>query len=325
MASYRRDMLDEKSRELYGILGAAMAQHEEKVDLGGKYSRDEVYAAFRALKRYDERLFWVDDRFAVTEGDSSAVISYRYDKDTAASMQSEIDAEAASILAGTEDMSEGEKVQHIHDELVLRINYGDGEGENDNDIYGALGLHKCTCQGYAKAFVYLCRQAGIDAMVVEGVARDVGDMAIGDHMWDIVSIDGKYYHIDPTWDDPEDGDRIRYDIYGLDDEEIRRSRTVEEGMPVVDGQAYDWYERNLMCAANADEARDVILRQAEAGEPVLRVRADSKEAADQIEQEILSGFGEGSLAEILSSLGMSYENVSYSFNDTDYIFEIYMM
>ena len=53
-------------------------------------------------------------------------------------------------------------------------------------IEGALLRKSCVCAGYAKTFVYLCRQAGIQAL---GVAGD-------NHAWNMVNLYGKWYEID---------------------------------------------------------------------------------------------------------------------------------
>lgn len=49
-----------------------------------------------------------------------------------------------------------------------------------------------VCEGYSKAFQYLCDLGGIDCYTVTGYMGD------GDHMWNIVKIDGKCYHVDIT-------------------------------------------------------------------------------------------------------------------------------
>ena len=63
------------------------------------------------------------------------------------------------------------------------------------DIYGALIDGKIVCEGYAKAFVYLCHQVGINATTVSGHCDGIG------HMWNAVEIEKEWYMIDVTWDD----------------------------------------------------------------------------------------------------------------------------
>ena len=52
-----------------------------------------------------------------------------------------------------------------------------------------------VCEGYSKAFQYLCELSGIECHSVLGT----GDLEA--HMWNIVKLDGAYYHVDITWTD----------------------------------------------------------------------------------------------------------------------------
>ena len=59
------------------------------------------------------------------------------------------------------------------------------------DVFDNVDSTKVVCEGYAKAFQYLCDLSGIDCYSVTG----------SDHMWNIVVLDGKSYHVDCTWAD----------------------------------------------------------------------------------------------------------------------------
>lgn len=53
-----------------------------------------------------------------------------------------------------------------------------------------------VCEGYAKAFQYLCDLSGIPCYIVNGVMQ--GGTGAGGHMWNIVPLDGKNYLVDVT-------------------------------------------------------------------------------------------------------------------------------
>ena len=91
------------------------------------------------------------------------------------------EADALAILAdGIIDpsMSEYEKVRAIHDYLVVHVDY-DYEnlaaGTLPDTAFtkeGALLLHSAVCEGYARAFSYLCSRAGLEELLVYGTADD---------------------------------------------------------------------------------------------------------------------------------------------------------
>ena len=66
-----------------------------------------------------------------------------------------------------------------------------------------------ACQGYAEAYNVLMNKAGIYCCVVHGKAypKKKSKKSIS-HAWNIVYIDGAWYHVDVTWMDQ--GKKIRY-------------------------------------------------------------------------------------------------------------------
>ena len=93
------------------------------------------------------------------------------------------------------------------------------EGYIENaDAYRLLTEGTEVCQGISFAYSYLLLEAGVDATIVKGDGED----GIG-HQWSLVTIDGKYYHIDPTFYVSGEGlniflmnDEERYAVGGYD-------------------------------------------------------------------------------------------------------------
>lgn len=90
--------------------------------------------------------------------------------------------------------SEGEMVLYLHDYLAERYAYDTrGEGVN-RDAFSFFRDGVGVCQAYALAFMALSRGAGLEA---DFVASDMMD-----HAWNHVRVDGVWYHVDVTRDDP---------------------------------------------------------------------------------------------------------------------------
>lgn len=87
-----------------------------------------------------------------------------------------------------------EKIMYVHDYLVDTIDYDNDGANNQNNIYGALFLHSTMCVGYSSAFTYILGKLGIKSYIV--TSDSLG------HAWNLVYLDGKYYNVDCTWDDP---------------------------------------------------------------------------------------------------------------------------
>lgn len=98
-------------------------------------------------------------------------------------------------------MSQTEQALLLHDFLVEHVAYdwdvattGTAKDQMVYNAYGALVKGDAVCQGYAEAYKLLLNRCGIDSVLVSSKAMN--------HAWNLVKIDGSWYHVDTTWDDP---------------------------------------------------------------------------------------------------------------------------
>ncbi|MBR2108875.1 MAG: Ig-like domain-containing protein [Ruminococcus sp.] len=99
------------------------------------------------------------------------------------------------------------KARYLHDLLAHYTEY-DTKYETINDAdyeefrremriytaYGAIVEHNAVCEGYALAYNYLLSKLGIRGHYIQSIKQR--------HAWNMVEIDGKFYHVDITHDDP---------------------------------------------------------------------------------------------------------------------------
>lgn len=95
-----------------------------------------------------------------------------------------------------------ENIKLAHDYLIESIEYDQTTSqENIYDLYGALINKKSVCEGYAKAFKYLMDSLNIPCTIVVGMATN-SEGNTENHAWNYVQLNGNWYAIDCTWDDP---------------------------------------------------------------------------------------------------------------------------
>lgn len=104
---------------------------------------------------------------------------------------------AETILAGMPTGSDYEKELYLHDALIKKVTYTYSKLEEQNG-YTTLVEGKGVCAGYAFALQYLLMRAGIQSYYVVGYAGE-------NHAWNLAKIDGEWYYVDATWDDPLTG------------------------------------------------------------------------------------------------------------------------
>lgn len=80
--------------------------------------------------------------------------------------------------------------------------------------YGVLVKNTGVCQEYATAFKLLLNRLGMECIVVSSEGMN--------HAWNIVKIDGDYYHVDVTWDDPipDRKNQTSYKYFNLSDKKM---------------------------------------------------------------------------------------------------------
>lgn len=94
------------------------------------------------------------------------------------------------------------KIKKVHDMLATSLEYDTTlKGNNIHNIYGAFVEGKVVCEGYAKAFKYILDSLSIECILISGDATNSAGQTES-HMWNYVKLDGDWYGVDLTWDDP---------------------------------------------------------------------------------------------------------------------------
>ena len=95
-----------------------------------------------------------------------------------------------------------EDIKMVHDYLIDSINYDSSlSKQNIYNVYGALVNKECVCEGYARAFKYLLDELDIPCVMVIGTGTN-SQGETENHAWNYVQLNGSWYAVDTTWDDP---------------------------------------------------------------------------------------------------------------------------
>ena len=108
-----------------------------------------------------------------------------------------------------------EKLTAYKDYICNQVAYNEAAAKPYGDpwqviyVFDGNSTTNVVCEGYAKAFQYLCDLSDFENNTVESFL--VSGYAGGPHMWNIVSIDGRNYMVDVTNSDPhEDPNWLRF-------------------------------------------------------------------------------------------------------------------
>jgi hypothetical protein len=142
----------------------------------------------------------------------------------------------ALYLAGSlfaQGMPDYQKELLIHDWLVnnCRYNTQDTSAPVSHVAYSGLVSGNPVCQGYAEAALILFQAAGIPIHYVPGDGTN-SDGKTESHAWNCVQIQGQWYMLDITWDDPTSKggtDTLRYDYFNLTSGALSQDHTWVHG------------------------------------------------------------------------------------------------
>ena len=105
----------------------------------------------------------------------------------------EVKKKFLATMPNLDEMSDYEKVLGIL-KFMYYIKYDYDayhSGKTVDDAYTALTEGRATCVGYANAFMFLSKVAGLETKIVSGEVRNEG------HAWNVVKICGKWYELEP--------------------------------------------------------------------------------------------------------------------------------
>ncbi len=182
--------------------------------------------------------FWLGKTYHYSYSNSGKVLSvtptYTMSKGEIATAQGKFDAAVREFTKGIHSgMTQFEIEKTLHDRLILACTYT--STSHAHDAYGALVEGKAVCEGIANGVTVLCRAVGIEALLVTGTSQNPASGQPENHAWNIVKIDGDYYHLDVTWDnagEPAPGG-IHYAWFNIPTAMVSQDHTLQQ-----EGYAY---------------------------------------------------------------------------------------
>lgn len=153
-----------------------------------------------------------------------------------------VDAKVTDVLStlGVSNMNDYEKEKAIHDWIISHVSYD--KSLTQHSAYSAItDPYKTVCQGYALLAYKMFTKAGLPARIETGTGN--GQL----HAWNLVKVDGNWYQIDLTWDDPisSTGDVISYDFYNLTDAEMAVSHKWKNTYPPANTEFSDILKQKI--------------------------------------------------------------------------------
>ncbi len=253
-----QELTDEEIQQMLGepdIEGATAAiinglrSMEKRINLGAYNisTSDAMDLTAEVADFRGDNPYYIFSIWATHDDDDNTilVLGYQYTPEGAAEKrrqdaeeQAAVDSAIASCV--TDGMSDYEIAKALHDYLAthneydMRL-YSGNLPALSRTSYGALVNRTSVCSGYALAYQHLMEDAGIPCEYVTGMTTR------GSHAWNIVQIDGEWYHVDVTWDDPTPNREgyVRYKYFLKSDKAMSRDHISWEASHTCTSTKYD--------------------------------------------------------------------------------------
>ncbi|HWI48073.1 MAG TPA: transglutaminase domain-containing protein [Rummeliibacillus sp.] len=217
--------------------------------------------------------------------DGTIIFKYNDSKKNIIQKKTKIDSAVKKILNTSikKKMSDLDKVKAIHDYLVLNVEYdyknylNNTVPDDSYQVYGALINKKAVCDGYSNSMQLLLKKAGIQSFYVTGTAN--GE----DHSWNLVKINGKYYYVDTTWDDPVPNKKgvVNYNYFLLTNKELEKDHYwTQSNYSTATSETYNYFHNmNNMIEKNgfyyySNAQNDILYKMNKTNKKISKVVND---------------------------------------------------
>lgn len=339
---YFADDMSEEQKRAFASVYDGICNFEETIEIDGSViERDNADDFISAILAQSPDVDQIGSSYSISF-DSDGIVNsinleYIMTKEEYDSRQAELDAKADEILSGmNEGWSDYRKVMYLHDTIADICYYSD-EGTDPYSAYGCLVEGKAVCQGYSKAMQTLCLRAGIDCICVSGFASDPNGAQ--SHIWNKIRIDDVWANFDVTWDDPLTSTGLpylRYDYFGLTDDEISYDHTPDENeyinYPEADSTELNYYTKTGLYYDGAASAEDVmsfsVLSSMSSGDNTARMKCADADLYNQAVAELFGDYtGSGAkiygiLADAVAQTGSGWSSSEFAFIKNDGLYTI---
>ncbi len=102
-------------------------------------------------------------------------------------------------------MSDYDKIKIFHDFIINNTIYDEGNTQDSYTAYNLITTGKSICGGYSDIISIYLNVLGIQNYKITSP----------NHVWNLIKLNDKWYHLDATWDDPVASDGNQYLLHNF--------------------------------------------------------------------------------------------------------------
>ncbi|MBR4866775.1 MAG: hypothetical protein IKU11_08800 [Clostridia bacterium] len=276
-----RSTLSPAEQTLYDTIADAIGSFAPSVADIREIDSDRLFAIIGYVYYDHPEYFWFEGgsntKTTVFANHQLTELSFTYTMTPAqaAEKQAAVAAVIQDYLQNMAGMSQRDMVEYVYHRLGTDTIYD--LSRKDQSFCSVLLEHTGLCAGYARSMQYILARAGLDTIYLSGTAH-TGEA----HSWNLVKVDGVWYHTDATWGDPlvegvslTDNANLTYAYLFFSTDEILQSRNMEEPdlIPHCPDDSLGYYRRAGLLFSEATPQLEAALTQAARDREALTFQA----------------------------------------------------
>lgn len=221
MEPYYYSQMNKQQQRIYHVIKSGLESLTQSFDVP-RIDGTELSDIFYKLRLDCPEIFYAST-FRYSFYDNATLVKikpvYLFEKNKIKDHQLAMKARVEKLTRVIKDKSDWEKELYIHDFICENVTYDKLKKQYSHEIIGPLGQGVGVCEGIAKSVKVLCDQLSIPCIVA--ISDNNPDKNIKyRHAWNVIKINGSWYHLDATFDNTLGKKEVRYDYFNLDDKNI---------------------------------------------------------------------------------------------------------
>lgn len=262
MEQYYYNHLNKVQQKVYQAMKAGLTSMESTFLVPRLEIRELGEIFFKLRLDYPDIFYAVSLQYRLYQGSGNVEVipEYLFEKGKIKEHQKAMNARITKLIRPAQSMKDLEKELFIHDFVCSNVRYDKLKKPYSHEIIGPLGQGVGVCEGIAKTVKILCDALEIWCMIAISDANPEKKIKYR-HAWNIVRMDGKYYHLDVTFDNSLGHDGIiRYDYFNLEDKQFFRDHepVIYKVPACEDGNHFYYREIKLSFTKTEDVAKRTI-------------------------------------------------------------------
>ena len=206
-----------------------------------------------------------------------------------------------------------EQIIYVYKYFVEHFSYvkHDLENEKFHRTSSPFLYRKAVCEGFAFALSHIYNRMGIPCGIIMGFSTLAGTE--GPHAWNIIKFDGKYYHIDVTWDicTKEKG-LVVLDYCMLDDNLISKDHYwYDKSIPKCIDLSMEFYSRQGRICFTEDDIIEILRKDIQRKKQKIYFRY----LDDKLISIVKDGNLQISINNVMRFFGYSYSAIKCRYNE----------